>query len=53
MQCIIKYKKYIIYILGIALIPVILPLLSTITNVLFKLGVELGTNIRCIVEGLI
>ncbi len=53
MQYLVKYKKQILYSLGIILIPVILPFLSTIINIIFKLGVELGTNIRCIVEGII
>ncbi len=53
MQCIVKYKKHILYLVGIVLTPIILPILSTITNVIFKLGIELGTNIRYIVEGII
>ncbi|MDD3187741.1 MAG: hypothetical protein PHD02_04675 [Bacilli bacterium] len=51
MQYLIKYKKLIIITILIILLPIIIPILLNIEDVLFKLGIELGTHIRYILEG--
>lgn len=50
MQSIVKNRFFLLGI-GFLSLPIIVPVISSISNVIFTLGVELGTNIRYILEG--
>ncbi|MEG1647515.1 MAG: hypothetical protein RR325_01960 [Bacilli bacterium] len=51
MQSIIKYKRFIFLGLGFILLPLIVPIFSSTIDVIFNLGVVLGTEIRHILTG--
>jgi len=50
MSTLVKNKK-IILITGILLIPIVVPILTSIIEFIFNSGVEIGTKIRYIMEG--
>lgn len=53
MFSLIKKNKNIFFSLILLLfLPIIIPLLSTIIEILFNLGVHLGTLARCVNEGI-
>ncbi|MCI5836177.1 MAG: hypothetical protein MR227_05790 [Firmicutes bacterium] len=51
MHALIKPKRFIILAIGFLLLPIIVPLLSNMIELIFNYGVEIGTYLRHLIAG--